>query len=356
MPANRLSIFVAEDDDLIRELVRTRLELAGFHTRWADNGPEAMSQCNLVKPAALILDIDPIGLVRGRGHGEGLLDHYVNDRPYAASSFLSVALNRIFRTAMTGASRERPELAGLEIPLEICVTPLPVRGPDDLVERLFAPLGWSVAAERIETGLGPSRYVRLRLQGQMRLAAALSHLYVLVPVLDEDKHYWIGEDEVVTSFAAGFAPRPGTLGTLEGLDNPSLLVVQTGTAVSFPNFDTVRHHIYSFSPTKPFEIKLYAGTPAAPVLFDKSGTAILGCNIHDRMTAFIHVVNTPHFAIANQAGVVKLDVPTGDHTLQVWHMQMGDKQAPQRQSIKVPVAGNTSVVRLGGRPSHEHRR
>jgi hypothetical protein len=128
---------------------------------------------------------------------------------------------------------------------------------------------------------------------------------------------------------------------------PTLLVVQTGTAVSFPNFDTVRHHIYSFSSTKPFEIKLYSGTPAAPVVFDKAGTAILGCNIHDRMTAFIHVVNTAHFAITNKAGVAKLDVPAGDHTLQVWHLQMGDKQLPQREGLKVQAAGGTRVIRLG---------
>ena len=129
---------------------------------------------------------------------------------------------------------------------------------------------------------------------------------------------------------------------------PSLLVVQTGTAVSFPNFDTVRHHIYSFSPTKPFEIKLYAGTPAAPVVFDKAGTAILGCNIHDRMTAFIHVVNTPHFAITGKGGVATLDTPAGEQTLQVWHMQMGDKQLPLRQAFKITASGGSAVVRLGG--------
>lgn len=129
---------------------------------------------------------------------------------------------------------------------------------------------------------------------------------------------------------------------------PNLLVVQTGTAVSFPNFDTVRHHIYSFSPTKPFEIKLYSGTPAAPVVFDKAGTAILGCNIHDRMAGFIHVVNTPHFAVTGKLGQATLDVPAGDHTVQIWHARMGDKQAPVRQPIKVLAsAGATQTVRMG---------
>ena len=99
--------------------------------------------------AVLALDIDPVGLVRGRGAGEGLLDQYVNDRPYAASSFLSVALNRALRTAMTGVSRERPELAAAPIPLEIQVSPAPVRGEEDLVRALFEPLGWAVEVERL---------------------------------------------------------------------------------------------------------------------------------------------------------------------------------------------------------------
>jgi len=153
--------------------------------------------------AALVLDIDPIGLVRGHGVGDGLLDQYVNDRPYAASSFLSVALNRSFRTAMTGVSRERPELAAAAIPLKIRVLPLPARGGDDLVRALFEPLGWTVAIERIEGPGGPSRYVALTLLGHHRVADALAHLYVLIPVLDDDKHYWVGDDEVDKLLAKG---------------------------------------------------------------------------------------------------------------------------------------------------------
>jgi 3' terminal RNA ribose 2'-O-methyltransferase Hen1 len=140
--------------------------------------------------AALILDVDPVGLVRGRGGGDGAFDHYVNDRPYAASSFLSVALNRVFRTAMSGVSKERPELAAAAIPLVIEVAPLPLRGPDDLVVSLFAPLGYEVGIARVRLDGEPSRYVSLRLEGRLRLADALSHLYVLIPVLDEEKHYW----------------------------------------------------------------------------------------------------------------------------------------------------------------------
>jgi len=129
---------------------------------------------------------------------------------------------------------------------------------------------------------------------------------------------------------------------------PSVLVVQTGTAVNFPNFDTVRHHIYSFSAAKPFEIKLYSGTPASPVVFDKPGTAILGCNIHDRMAGFIHVVSTPYFALSDKIGQVALDVPAGEHTLQIWHPGLGDKQPPERQPIKVAASsGARLTVRVG---------
>ena len=164
--------------------------------------PEATAQrCE----AVLSLDIDPIGLVRGRGTGEGLFDQYVNDRPYAATSFLSVALNRAFRTAMTGISKERPDLASMPIPLEIRISPLPARGGDALLWSLFAPLGWSVAAERINGPDGPSRYVSLILVGTHRIADALSHLYVIIPVLDDEKHYWVGDDEVEKLLAKGGA-------------------------------------------------------------------------------------------------------------------------------------------------------
>jgi 3' terminal RNA ribose 2'-O-methyltransferase Hen1 len=168
--------------------------------------------------AALILDIDPVGLVRGRGGGEGLLDAYVNDRPYAASSFLSVALNKTLRTAMNGVCTARPELAAAEIPLEAVLTPLPARGGEALVRALFEPLGWAVEVEPVLGLEGEaSRYVTLRLAGTARLSALLSHLYVLIPVLDDDKHYWVGEDEVEKLMARG-------KGWLEGHPSRDLIV------------------------------------------------------------------------------------------------------------------------------------
>ena len=100
--------------------------------------------------AVLVLDVDPIALVRGRGSSEGLLDQYVNDRPYAASSFLTVALTRSLRTAMGGSSKERPDLAQTVIPLEARISPLPAHGGETVVRSLFEPLGWTVDVEPIE--------------------------------------------------------------------------------------------------------------------------------------------------------------------------------------------------------------
>ena len=157
--------------------------------------------------AALLLEIDPIGLVRGR-HAAFALGQYVNDRPYAAGSLLAVALASVFGTAMRGRCDRRPELAARPIPLRIDVPALPCRGDLDLVTRLFAPLHWTVTAlpvplDPVFPDWGDSPYVGLRLTGTVRLADALRHLYVLLPVLDDAKHYWVGEDEVAKLLRAG---------------------------------------------------------------------------------------------------------------------------------------------------------
>jgi 3' terminal RNA ribose 2'-O-methyltransferase Hen1 len=157
---------------------------------------------------ALLLDLDPVKLVRGDGKGDGLIDQYVNDRPYAASSFLSVAIARCLRTALGGRSDERPELAGQAIPLEVMVTPLPVRGEADLIARLFAPLGYQIAIEPVPLDearpeWGDSAYVTLRLTATCRLADLLGHLYVLIPVLDLKKHYFIQGEEIEKLIAKG---------------------------------------------------------------------------------------------------------------------------------------------------------
>jgi len=154
--------------------------------------------------AAVLLEIDPIGLVRNRRGPSGeayALEQYVNDRPYAASSFLSVAIARLFGTAMTGRSKERQELADTRLPLETRIAVLPCRGGEDLLRRLFEPLGYEVRATRHPLDerfpeWGESSYFTVTLRATVRLSDLLTHLYVLIPVLDDDKHYWVGDAEV----------------------------------------------------------------------------------------------------------------------------------------------------------------
>ena len=124
---------------------------------------------------------------------------------------------------------------------------------------------------------------------------------------------------------------------------PQLLIVQTGTSVSFPNFDTVRHHVYSFSPIKVIDIKLYSGTPAEPVVFDKPGVAALGCNIHDRMSAHVVVVDTPTFARTDDKGQASFDLPAGEHTAKAWH---AGQKSPMLQSVRLDVPAAGGVVTL----------
>src|SRR5579872_6064861 len=154
--------------------------------------------------AALLLDIDPVGMVRRPGgpSGEGgLLDQYVNDRPYVCSSFTSVALARAFSTALGGRSKDRQDLADAEIPLEINLSVVPSRGGEAFLRSLFEPLGYTVQSARLPLDTqfpewGESRYWSVVLSAKKRLRDVLQHLYVLLPVLDDDKHYWVGKDEV----------------------------------------------------------------------------------------------------------------------------------------------------------------
>ena len=161
--------------------------------------------------AALLLDIDPVGLVRTRrgpaGEG-GLLQQYVNDRPYAASSFLSVAIGDVFRSALKGVCKERPALVDQALPLEAVLPVIPVRGGEAVLRELFEPLGYEVTASRHPLDerfpeWGDSSYFGLTLRHTVPLKHLLTHLYVLVPVLDNDKHYWVGQDEVEKLLARG---------------------------------------------------------------------------------------------------------------------------------------------------------
>lgn len=139
--------------------------------------------------------------------------------------------------------------------------------------------------------------------------------------------------------AAAKAARSGQTAAIAQRDKafqPGVTVIQTGTSVDFPNQDTVRHHVYSFSPAKRFELKLYSGTPATPVLFDKPGLVVLGCNIHDQMVAWVHVVDTPYHGKTDAQGRLTLpDVPKGGYRLQAWHQRLPAQSPGAQQSVQV---------------------
>ena len=154
--------------------------------------------------AALLLDVDSVGLIR-RPRGQFMenfaLAQYVSDRPYVASSFLSVAIARVFGSALSGRSKERPELAETEIPLSVKLAILPCRGGERLLRRLFEPLGYTVTTEHhaLDTQFphwGQSPYFTVTIENTCRLSELLTHLYILIPVLDDEKHYWVDEAEI----------------------------------------------------------------------------------------------------------------------------------------------------------------
>jgi len=130
---------------------------------------------------------------------------------------------------------------------------------------------------------------------------------------------------------------------------PQVSVVTVGTSVVFPNRDTVRHHVYSFSPSKTFELKLYTGTLADPVVFDKPGIAVLGCNIHDNMTAWVVIVETPYYGRSDADGKLTLDnLPPGNYRLRTWHTRLPVGAPAFDQAISVATSGNVANVRVPG--------
>jgi plastocyanin len=154
----------------------------------------------------------------------------------------------------------------------------------------------------------------------------------------------------VVAEPAGGAPRPqpGQKAIMDQRDLsfvPDVLVVQTGTAVDFPNSDQVRHQVYSFSPAKTFQLALYAGRAHAPVVFDKAGLVTLGCNIHDSMVGYIYVTDSPWFAFTGADGSARLHgLAPGDYTVRIWHALL-DESGPQLSThlhLAESVAGNAS--------------
>ena len=130
---------------------------------------------------------------------------------------------------------------------------------------------------------------------------------------------------------------------------PQVLIVPVGSEVRFPNHDTVRHHVYSFSPAKKFELKLYAGTPAQPVRFEQSGVVVLGCNIHDQMVGWVLVLDTPYYAQTSTSGQAALSaVPAGHYRLRTWHTRLPAGAPVPEQALEVSASGATALVRLAG--------
>lgn len=182
--------------------------LLGKHPERVQSFPLAFGKAHVFFPeatadactAALLLDVDPVGLVRKAGETRSLAQ-YVNDRPYVASSFLSVAIAQVFGSALNGRCRDRAELAAEALPLEARLAAVSCHGGEALLRRLFEPLGYALAVDAHPLDAqhpdwGPARYFTVTLAATKRLAELLTHLYVLVPVLDDEKHYWVGDDEV----------------------------------------------------------------------------------------------------------------------------------------------------------------
>lgn len=158
--------------------------------------------------AALLLGVDPVGLTRRAQRSDFALYPYVNDRPYVASSFLSVALARVFGSALNGLCPARPELLGQELPLSATLAALPCRGGPEQLGHLFGPLGYALdirptPLDPAFPAWGDADLYTVTLRGTLTLARLLRHLYVLVPVLDDDKHYWVGDEEVAKLLEKG---------------------------------------------------------------------------------------------------------------------------------------------------------
>ena len=191
-PASDLGFLLHKHPDRFQSF---DLSFGQAHVFYPEVGAERCTAC-------LMLDVDAVGMVRRKGRDQSfLLGHYVNDRPYVASSFMSVAIAQVFGSAMAGRCKDRPELVGTPIPLTVQIETLPVRGPEDFLHRVFEPLGYTVTATRhpLDTAFpewGESPYFSVTLTGTKTLSELLMHLYVLIPVFDNEKHYFVGEDEL----------------------------------------------------------------------------------------------------------------------------------------------------------------
>jgi plastocyanin len=192
--------------------------------------------------------------------------------------------------------------------------------------------------------MGPGA-AALLLTAVMDTAAAPANLVVEV----RDAKGALVSDAVVSAVPERKPPSPASRRAVMDQKNrmfvPHVMAVQTGTAVTFPNSDNVRHQVYSFSPAKRFQLPLYSGTPATPVVFDKPGVVAIGCNIHDQMSAYIVVVDTPHFARTVNGRAELAGLPEGTYDVRVWHE--GARSEPPPQSVRLGAEPKSLTFRLG---------
>lgn len=151
--------------------------------------------------------------------------------------------------------------------------------------------------------------------------------------------------------AAATSPPAAAIDQVNKRFVPRIAVIRTGTAVSFPNSDHIRHQVYSFSPPHPFNLKLYAGSAAPPVVFEHAGLVVLGCNIHDTMVGFVAVVDTPYFGRTDAHGRIGLDAPAGRYRLRVWHPELAAPVAPRAVALTDAPSTLTVQVARGADPT-----
>lgn len=193
-PASDLSYLLHKHPDKVHDI---EISTGIAHVFYPEISDERCTIC-------LLLDIDPVALVRRSNGPRGndfALEQYVNDRPYVASSFMSAAIAKAFSTAMNGRCKDKPELVSVPMPFEVEIAAIPVRGGEAVVKELFEPLGYTIELQRHPVDpqfpeWGESRYFTLRLKNTLTAQQLLSHLYILMPVCDNDKHYWIGQHEI----------------------------------------------------------------------------------------------------------------------------------------------------------------
>lgn len=199
----------------------------------------------------------------------------------------------------------------------------------------------------------------------LSIAAPASAGSLNVKVLDDHGQpvagvavYAVPADAGASATAA--TPHDSPTATMDQAHNafvPHVLIVQAGTSVLFPNNDVVSHHVYSFSDAKSFEFPLYKGNAHPPLLFEKPGLVVLGCNIHDGMLGYILVVDTPHYAVTDRNGALALEsLPAGDYALHVWTPRLKPGDLPADQTVTIATAGDVArVYRLEGKllPDHD---